>query len=533
MPPLDCDWQSQLKTQDAFWHMQKNQVGCDLVFEVGPQKERVGAHSFVLMSRSTRFFHDHLTFKASQFIQIPEVTSITFKEFLRFLYTDVMDYTNWKETLYLANKYEVKPLIEQIFDKKLCKSSADEFCYIIRRNEDMDGYLEYRCLKYVFDNTKLIFECNSFYNLPHSFVLKLLSSEYLVLDENLIYNALFLWAEKACYERRFDGTGVNKKEVLGDILYEIRFPLLPQDFFSDHVSEQGLVDEADEIKILKYYLHPKKPVGDDFKFKTEQRKAPEAAFRYIPSKFERWRPSFEGCKDEASASGSSDVTGSSEVRSSDQDVSLSLTASTAYNTGACGPDGKPVRHPDGFSMVSKTNFTDELETDLWRMERFNERDIHSGWGYKKETVDAIAVVSSGDIALSAIGFYGVEPGRKMTGRFKIYQGNKEGWNQEFSFTCYKERKIYDIYLSQKVKFCANEEYHILVDLEEGLNGFYGKNGKSQIKAGTTSFSIKPSKYSTNQTDVNMGQIFGFIFRIFKPMPVKYGLQFSTEEKPRY
>ena len=81
--PLDCDWQSQLKTQDAFWFMQKNQVACDVVFEVGLFKERVGAHSFVLMSRSTRFFHEYLTAAASPYISIPEVTSITFREFLR------------------------------------------------------------------------------------------------------------------------------------------------------------------------------------------------------------------------------------------------------------------------------------------------------------------------------------------------------------------------------------------------------------------------------------------------------------------
>ena len=81
--PLDCDWQSQLKTQDAFWFMQQNQVACDVVFEVGRSKERVGAHSFVLMSRSTKFFHQYLTAKFNNVISIPEVTYITFREFLR------------------------------------------------------------------------------------------------------------------------------------------------------------------------------------------------------------------------------------------------------------------------------------------------------------------------------------------------------------------------------------------------------------------------------------------------------------------
>lgn len=527
MLPLDCDWQSQLATRDSFWHMQKNQVGCDVVFEVDKKKERVGAHSFVLMSRSTRFFHDHLTVSASPFIPLPEVNSISLKEFLRYLYTDVTDYTNWRETLYLAYKYEVKPLIEMIFDEKLSKCEATEFCYQMKQYENLEGYLEYRCMKHVFENPKPIFDCDIFHYLPHSFVLKLLSSEYLVHDENLIYNAMYLWAEKACLDQLLDGTGANKRKVLGDILFHIRFPLLPQEFFSEHVSEQGLLEEGDEIKIFKHYLHPKKPLGNDFKFKTEPRKAPAIPFQYVPWKFERWRPLSQDCSVDEAAEGLS------EVRISD-DGKSSIAAAAGSSLGACGVEGMPViRKSDQASVMSHYDYNHDLESDLWNMERFKEKEYHEGWGYKKETVDAIAVVSDRDIAISSMSFYGVEAGKKMTGRFKIYHDNKEGFSQEFSVTCYKERRIYEFYIKGKVKFWANEEYHILLDMEEGSNGFYGKGGKSQVKVGGTTISIKPSKYSTNQTDVHMGQIFGFMFRTFKPVSVKYGMHFPQEEPLRY
>ena len=82
--PLDHDWQSRMRTQDSFWYLQKNQVACDVVFQVGKTKERVGAHSFVLMARSTRLFHTLLMATSSQFIDEPDVTAITFREFLRY-----------------------------------------------------------------------------------------------------------------------------------------------------------------------------------------------------------------------------------------------------------------------------------------------------------------------------------------------------------------------------------------------------------------------------------------------------------------
>ena len=439
----------------------------------------------------------------------------------RYLYTDICDYTNWQETLLLANEYEVKPLVEKIFDEKVARAPPDEFCKLIKRYADMDGYLEFMCFKYVFDNQKLIFECDTFYNLPYAFVCKVVSSDHLVLEENLIYNALFIWAEKACLDMSLEGTGENKRMVLRDIIHHIRFPLLSQDFFSEHISEKGILEDADEIKILKRYLHPKKPVSADFKFKTDPRKVPAIAFKYIPSVYETWRPKFEGYEDSPL-----------EVRKDDDAAMLGAVGGgdASTSTGASAMDGLPTVRQKEEPLTKPGNFTKELESDLWRMERFKERDIHRGWGYKKETVDAIAIVPSKDIAVVAISFYGVEAGKKMTGQLKIYKGNVEGWHQEFSFTCYKERQIYEIFTNPQVKLCANQEYHILLDIEEGLNGFYGKGGKSNMTIGTVEINVKQSKYSTNSTDVNMGQIFGFLFKIFKPIPYKYGLNFPDNKK---
>ena len=418
--------------------------------------------------------------------------------------------------LHLASKHEVKPLIENIFDEKVSKESPDAFCLLVKNCHTLEGYLEYKCLKHVFDNPKAIFECDSFYNLPHSFVYQIVSSEYLALDENSIYSALYMWAEKACFESDLEGTGNNKRQVLGDILFEIRFPLLPQDFYAEHVSEQGLLEEGDEIKILKHYLHPKKAVGADFKFKTEARKTPLTAYSYNPLRHETWRAEFNDpdgdndCQLSAACGGKADDDGSKENKI--------VTAAPSTGGGACLLDGlPPVRRSEEVPTV----VGDLTGQAVWAMERFESKDTNRGWGYKKKTVDAIAVTASRDVVLTSALIYGIEQERNMRGKLVIYKGNTEVWKQDFSLTCNKDKTVYEVSLDQMVRQNAGQEYHITVDIEEGLTGFYGKDGKSVVTAGPVDdkveFCVRASKYSTNLTDVSMGQILGFHFKIYKPL----------------
>lgn len=76
------DWQSKTPYPQSIWHLCKNQIGCDVVFEVGPDLERVGAHSTVLMSRSCGFFAEFVAGVPEKEIQLPEFQPEEFSCFL-------------------------------------------------------------------------------------------------------------------------------------------------------------------------------------------------------------------------------------------------------------------------------------------------------------------------------------------------------------------------------------------------------------------------------------------------------------------
>lgn len=65
-------------------HMLENQLACDVWFSVGPGRERVGAHRYVLQSRSGVFFamFDEPGEELTE-IGLPETSPKVFWQFLR------------------------------------------------------------------------------------------------------------------------------------------------------------------------------------------------------------------------------------------------------------------------------------------------------------------------------------------------------------------------------------------------------------------------------------------------------------------
>ena len=49
------DWQSEKSLLEASSHMLANEIVCDVWFLMGEKEERIGAHKFILICRSTVF----------------------------------------------------------------------------------------------------------------------------------------------------------------------------------------------------------------------------------------------------------------------------------------------------------------------------------------------------------------------------------------------------------------------------------------------------------------------------------------------
>ena len=78
------DWQSEKTLLDACSHMLNNAIACDVTFLVGDKQEKIRAHKFILICRST-VFEAMLSGEFSddkEDIKVPDIEPDVFRSFL-------------------------------------------------------------------------------------------------------------------------------------------------------------------------------------------------------------------------------------------------------------------------------------------------------------------------------------------------------------------------------------------------------------------------------------------------------------------
>ena len=84
-PTLSDDWQDTKNLTECTTQMLDHQVACDIFFRVGQTREKIGAHKFILISRSSVFnamFEGPMA-ETKEEIDIPDIHPEVFWEFLR------------------------------------------------------------------------------------------------------------------------------------------------------------------------------------------------------------------------------------------------------------------------------------------------------------------------------------------------------------------------------------------------------------------------------------------------------------------
>ncbi|XP_052798071.1 BTB/POZ domain-containing protein 6-like [Mya arenaria] len=463
---LNEDWQSPLAVGEGLWHLFVNQVACDMFFELGLDLERMGAHSVVLMARSVVWFRELADGLPQKDISLPEIAPEEFTCFLRYLYTGELkiEGISVDKVLSLAERYGARELIKQLVAIQLETMDAEMFCPFVRKNENhMTELIKHKCLEYVFNQPFKVFQSGTFSILPRSFLKEILEHEMLVIDEEVLCTAVLLWVSKECETAHMEVNGKNQRKVLGDMIYLIRFPLLSQDYFTENISEKGLLTEHEEVQLLKYFLKAKNAI-QSLKFETKKRTAPKVPFKFSPH------------------------------------LENGPTVGGLHTTGS-----RPILA------------TSETEKQGY-VSRFTERGI--GWGYRSNRKDAIAFTVSGDIILKYIDIYGTcKDNGTLDVTVALMDTKKQVSETDMKVPCQLTNAsgLYEVGIendtgSYGVHLKAGTEYHLILTINGG-NTFYGKNGKAKVFADGIEFNFMTSQYSTNNTNTNIGQIAALKFTI--------------------
>ncbi|XP_041346620.1 BTB/POZ domain-containing protein 2-like [Gigantopelta aegis] len=250
---LKDDWQTRRSLAETNLIMLENKIACDVAFRVGPTRERIQAHKIMLISRSHVFaamFNGPMA--ETGVVDIPDVDVAVFNLFLRFVYADdvTVKSDNVMHLLYLAKKYSTGKL-EDICLKFLKTSlNVKNVCTILEQAKFLNvDELCNTAIKYILENGNSALKSPDFLTLSQESVLDVVKSDDLQADEKEVLQAAVKWAKHQCEQKHMAINTETVRTQLGDIVQQIRFPLLDREYFVRTVVRSGMLTETEQLLI--------------------------------------------------------------------------------------------------------------------------------------------------------------------------------------------------------------------------------------------------------------------------------------------
>ena len=253
------DWQSSKKTvlqRNAY--MFDNELMSDVSFTCGESRRIFHAHKYVLATSSAVFFamfYGEIPPKEFP-IRIEDAEEESFKEFLRFLYTDDCKITaeNAIAILYLAKKYLISSLAEKCCEILEASIKPENVFAVLEQAIQFDEKeLEEKSWNIVLKKSQECLNSEAFCDIGLHTLNALLRKERLAVTEVELFKAVLKWTDNECARQ-----GINIKEdktarrrILGDGVYEIPFLEMSQENTVKYVSPTEILTDTEIVRILK------------------------------------------------------------------------------------------------------------------------------------------------------------------------------------------------------------------------------------------------------------------------------------------
>lgn len=239
-----------------------NEEFSDVTFLVGPDEEkawRFPAHKLILSISSpvfqTMFDSSLAEGKKHPEVRVTDVQPLAFENLLRYIYTDVLPLSSIKSvllTLYAAHKYMVSPLVTASTDYLLrmldSKNVLEVYqCIKLYDEEDSNARLLLKCLKTIDESAEAVLNSDYFQNLDHATMTMIISRDNLqVKSETTTFLSAINWAAAECRRRKIPLTPCNKREVLGNTLFCVRFLCMTRDEFLEGPATTSILTKEEE-----------------------------------------------------------------------------------------------------------------------------------------------------------------------------------------------------------------------------------------------------------------------------------------------
>ena len=224
----------------------------DVKFSCEGSDEKFFTHKYVLATSSAVFyamFYGELAEKNSV-VHLSDTNEESLQEFLRYLYTDECNLStdNAMFVLYLAKKYIVPSLAEKCTEF-LEANLASENVFILLKQavRFVEEELVKKCWDLIDLNTADVVASDAFVDVDKATLAELVKRESLNVQEVDLFKAVLKWSEAECSIKEIEANPKNKRAVMGNAIYQIRFASMTPQEFAQNTSQSGILTPEEII----------------------------------------------------------------------------------------------------------------------------------------------------------------------------------------------------------------------------------------------------------------------------------------------
>lgn len=323
-----------------------------------------------------------------------------------------------------------------------------------------------KCLSFVFINAADVLRTHGFYDLCQECVATIIRSDELKAEEELIFEAMVLWSTNECRRQKKSATDINRRDVLGPLLYLIRFPTMDVTYFTQKVSFRDILSHDEAVSIFQY-------------FHGEDRQMTKLFNRNERNRLKTKRP----------------FTEKKAIQRQPKVADSILTLEVS-----------PMKRTDAKPLIPLSS---RKSPNMSRVSRFRTYD---GEWKQNGPPDAISFSCSSPIVLYGIEVFGAAKGAE-TYNMKLYlfdDMKEEVRKNDARITTDTLRRAYEVMFARPIRVPPRRVFTVMIILK-GSPTNKGVEGSAVHVADGVTFEFSNSNRSSNGTDVTVGQISSLLF----------------------
>ena len=109
------------------------------------------------------------------------------------------------------------------------------------------------CLELIESNTRNVITSKDFKSISQTTLATLLKLDHMNVSEVVLFQAVLNWSDSQCSKNDMEPTNENKRSVIGDAIYDLRFLAMSQNEFAQNVATSGLLTAEEMIPIYNKF----------------------------------------------------------------------------------------------------------------------------------------------------------------------------------------------------------------------------------------------------------------------------------------